>query len=476
MKLLLINPPQAYNKGELPFVVFPTGLGYLASVLRENNFDITVLDCLGEGVNTKTDYLKDKYTIGLNFSQISNKIKEINPNIALISCSSSVQYSIVSKIAKIVKKINKGIITIVGGHHVSAMPKEVLKQDFDYVIIGEGEIPILNLMDTLSKKEDFENIKSVCRKKNNKIIINKELNLVKNLDTLPFPARDLFPFEAYISSRYKHSMLETKRRAAEVITSRGCPYGCDFCASNLVSGKNWRGRSVGNIILEIRTLIKKYSIEEIHFIDDNIIIDVERFKRLCRELIKLNIKWTVPNGISAGSLDKAILELMKESGCYALFIPVETGNKTVLYKYIKKDVDKNQIKSIITLAHKMGFYQVGFFLIGFYEETKEDIKETIRFASSLELDEAHFSIVTPLPGSEYYKQVKKLIRSYDYHSSKNANIDAKHLKKKDIETLRNKAYIQFELNKMFRRPLSYFDMGQIRRLQRYVRYFILNRL
>lgn len=476
MKILLINPPQTYNLGENPFVVFPLGLGYIASVLKKNKFNISILDCIGEGNNNKTFYLKDKYLLGLSFNEIKHRIILINPDIVLISCSSSVQYNIILKIAEIVKKFNNSIKVIVGGHHVSALPKEVLKnKNINYIILGEGELTISKLINALSNNENIENINSLGYKKGKKIIINGKQDLVEKLDSIPFPARELFPFEKYATSKYKQSMLLTKRKVAEVITSRGCPYGCTFCASHLISGKEWRKRSVKNVIQEIKILVNNYDIEEIHFVDDNIILDKERFKSLCKELIKINIRWTVPNGINISCLDKNLIDLMKKSGCYALFMPIESGSEATLSKYIRKDINFTHIKTMVAYAYKEGFYQVGFFLLGFYEETREDIEKTIKFASELEIDEAHFSIVTPLPGSEYYKQVENLIQNYDYHSSKNANIDTKYLTKEMIEKLRNKAYLYFELNKLLKKPLSYFNKTQIKRLYRYGKYLTLSK-
>jgi len=477
MKILLINPPQVYNKGETPFLVFPLGLGYLAAVLRKNKFNIEILDCLGGGFHIKTKYLSNKYIIGLPFDKIRKKIQTSKPQVVMLSCYFSVQYHIIFHIANIIKSINKNIKVIVGGNPVSAKPKEFLKNaNIDFAVIGEGELPLLNLLNSLINKANMHKINGLGFKKNKKIIINKKLNLVQKLDKLPFPAWDLFPIEKYLSSRYKHTMIAPNCRVAEVITSRGCPYSCTYCASQIVSGNRWRTRSISNVISEISTLKSKYNVREIHFLDDNLLYNRKRFEQLCKELInsRLNIKWTMPNGIQTNNLDEKLLVLMKKAGCYAIFLPIESTNQKIIKKHTNKKISLSHSKNIVKKAQELGLYLVGFFLIGFFEETKKDINNTIKFATDLGLDEAYFSIVTPLPGTRYYEEHSKSIDNYNYLSPKNANIDTKYLRRKEIEKIRDYAYMYFELHKLFSRPFSYLNFNQIKRIMRYLKYFLCN--
>ncbi|MFW9879876.1 MAG: B12-binding domain-containing radical SAM protein [Candidatus Thorarchaeota archaeon] len=474
MKILLLNPPQVYNKGENPFVVFPLGLGYIAALLKEKNFDVKVLDCIGEGFNIKTQ-IHNGYLLGLKFADIRKRIMQIKPDIILISCLFSIQYQLVLRLASMIKSLNKDIKIVVGGFHVSALPEKALKnEEIDFVLMGEGELPTIKLAEAISKNKSFCKIRGIGYKKNNRIYINKKLDLVADLDKLPFPALDMFPIENYLNSNYKHTLLPSKRRTIEIITSRGCPIGCSFCASHVVSGKKWRARSVKNIIDEIIYLKKNYDIEEIHFLDDNLLLNKKRFEQLCKELTKLGLRWTMPNGIRISQLDKKLLALMRKSGCYALFLPIESANEKVLKNHLNKKISLAHAKSIVKNARKQRFYLIGFFLLGFFEETKKDINNTIKFASTLNLDEAHFSIITPLPGSEYYKKHFNKIDDFINFSAKKANLETKYLKKQEIEKLRDKAYLYFEFNKLIRRPLSYFSINQIKRLARYLRYFIRN--
>lgn len=470
-----MNLPQNYGGGERPFVVFPLGLGYIAAVLKKYGFDVHVLDCLGEGIHTKTHFHNRRYLLGLTFKQIKHRIKQIYPDIVLLSCPFSLQNSLVIETAWIIKSLKKNVRIIVGGNHASAMAEEILQdQNIDFVIVGEGELPLIKLMDSLKKGSVSHDIKGVGYKKCGKICINRNKEFVIDLDTLPFPAWSLFPIENYLRSQYKHTLLPNKYKTGEVITSRGCPVGCGYCASHVVNGKVWRIRSIKNVMGEIRYLHDVYGVGEIHFEDDNLLLNRKRFEQLCRGLSKLHIRWTVPNGVNIEKLDNALLCLMKKSGCYALYLPVESNNPQMFIKHIKKGINLPHLRYIIKHAKKMSYYLTGFFLIGFYDETKEDIKSNVEFAISLGLDEAHFSILTPFPGTEYYNTYSPNLNKYEFLSPKNANVNTKFFRKKELEKMRDWAYFHFETHKLLKKPWSYLNPVQIRKLIRYIRYFTIN--
>lgn len=474
MKILLLNPSQAYYDGETPFVVFPLGLGYLASVLKNEGFNLNILDCIGQGNNLKSSYIPGMYLFGLSFPSILSRIKLISPDVILLPSSFSSQHHVVEKIIKIIRSVNKDIKIILGGNHAASSAEEILMEGFvDFVILGEGEISIVKLLKFLSSKNNKFDIGGVGYKSKGEVIINNEVELVHNLDDIPFPARELFPFKKYVNSSNKHTLFDSGRRIAEIITSRGCPYSCSYCASKIISGKRWRRRSINNIVDEILLLKKEYFIEEIHFVDDNLNLDKTHFKNLCKTLIKLNIniKWTVPNGINISGLDKNLLKLMKDSGCYALFLPVENINPKIVKVHINKNHDLSHIKKIIAHAKKLDFYLVGFFLIGFYEETFNSVIKNIWFASSLGIDEAQFSIVSPLPGTKYYEDTLRFNIKKKVFSPKSPSFNTKYLSKKKLIFLKNYAYFQFEIFKFFRGPVHYFNKSQVLKLKRYLKYF-----
>ena len=471
MKILAINPPQIYCKGETPRIVFPIGLAYVVSILKKSNYQIDVLDCIGEYPYLK-EYSREYNLLGFGIKTLKKNLIKKKPNIVLISCPISNQHSLVVKISKIVKRYTNAKI-IVGGAHASAMPQSLINENtIDFIVIGEGELTISNLLKSLNQKRKIKKIPGLAFKENKKTQINPPFDFISNIDNIPFPAYELFPYENYVTSNYKHTLLNSKKRIAEIITSRGCPFECSFCASKSVTSKKWRGRTPENVLKEIEYLKNNYKIEEIHFLDDNISLDTKRFKKLCNLMRNNNISWTIPNGISMKTIDKETIKLMKQSGCYAIFFPVETANTFINKKHIPKNPPPKTIKELIRYSHKKGLYNVGFFLLGFWEEDKKSIEKTIKFACDLKLDEAHFSILTPLPGSQYYKTYAKDFTSFRDLSAKKATIDTKHLNRKELESLRDKAYIVFEFNKFFDRPLSYLNISQLSRILRYMKYIL----
>jgi anaerobic magnesium-protoporphyrin IX monomethyl ester cyclase len=474
MKILLINPPQTYNRGETPFVVFPLGLGYISAVLRKHGFDIHVLDCVGEAPARRTSCGKENYLLGLTLGQTKEAFEKMNPDVVLVSCLVSSQYPIVRDIVAMLKVSHRDVTVVLGGNHATAQSEIFLNEgNVDYVVAGEAERPLLKLMESLSKNQVDIPIRSISCTTAGSLVLARELDLVENLDTLPFPAWDLFPMQNYLGSKHKHTMLPSRGAVAEVITSRGCPFGCTYCASHVVSGRTFRARSVSNVIAEINTLKNRYCIEEVHFEDDNLALDKARFTLLCKELAGLGIRWTAPNGMSIAGLDESLVRLMKNSGCYAIFLAIESTHPKVLKDEVKKQIILDHVRSVAKYARNAGLYMVGFFVVGFSEETGEDIRRTSEFATELGLDEAHFSILTPLPGTQYYAEHTTPASASAELSSKNANLDTLYLTKRGIESLRNRAYLVFEARKFLAQPWSYVSSSQIRRLMRYFRYFAL---
>lgn len=469
--ILLLNPPKTILKEEEVINSFPLGLAYIAGVLEIENLEFEVLDCFGEKIKKISNFNKYNKIIGLNINEIRKKIIQTNPRIILITCSTINQESIVIKINQMIKEIIPKTIIISGGPHVSCDPKNFLKNDknTDYVYKGECEDNISLIMNNLLKKNSIKNIEGICYRKENDIIINSKKKYPE-LDELPYPARHLFPFENYIKQPIKQTLFFSKNRIAEIITSRGCPYNCKYCGSNLINGLRWRKRTINNVICEIKFLQEKYYINEIHFIDDNISNDKNRFVELCNELIKLKIRWTIPNGITISSLDEKLLRLMYKSGCYAIFFPIETANEHIQKKYLGKKVDLFKTRKIIKYAKKIGIYTIGLMILGFYEESKKDIKNSINYICNTRLDEVHFNILTPISGTKIYPYKNKK----NQFSTKKANLNTKYLKIKEIERLRDLGYIKFEFTRFIKNPLMYFHKFDRDRLKRYIK-TIINR-
>jgi len=476
MKILLVIPPCIYDKKEHFFIAFPLGLAYLAAALLKNN-EVEALDCLIEDPKPKP-LSKEKCLIGLKWDEVKERIRYVNPDIVGVSCAYTSQYTNQIKIAKLVKEIDKKIITIVGGAHPSVVPEEVLRNRYvDFVVIGEGEEAFTRLAESLKSKKSLARVNGIGYKKNGKTFINKKIYPVQDLDKLPFPARRLFKMEKYFVHGKEHAFYSKAKPSTTLITSRGCTGRCVYCSVKTVFGCFWRARSPSNVEKELEHLKRVYNIKEIHFEDDNLTLNKKRMISICEKMTQnnLQLRWTTPNGVSINHLDEALIIKMKQAGCYRVFIGVESGSQRVLDSIIKKDLSLEKAEEIITLLKKHGISIVGFFIMGLPGEDKRDIKRTIEFIVSHDFQDVSIAIATPYPGTGLYKKckLKGLIKGSDFSKFNpyHAVISTKGLKREEIVQLRDKACIKFQLSKLSKHPLRFImDKQNYSTILRYFRH------
>lgn len=409
MKVLLLNPFLTIHSDNPAGISPALGLGYLAAYLEQNGIEVAILDIAAEGIHGVRK-IGEKLRYGLSREEIERRIKDYSPQIAAITCQSTLHAQDAHQTAQIVKEIDKNILVVMGGAHASAAPQEVLKdENIDIVVIGEGEITFLEVVRNFQKNKGLDKILGTFTRKQGNVIENPPRPFIKDIDMLPFPARHLLPMDIYLKEMAKQSNYLMRRPALTIISSRGCPGNCIYCSVRTVWGRFWRSRSPKNVVDEMESLIKDYGAREIHFLDDSISVDKERLKGICDEIIKrkLNIKWTTPNGIAIWLLDKELLIKMKKAGCYRLTFGLESGSTEVLHNYVGKYYDFEKAREIIKFCSSIGFWTVGTFIIGFPYETRKQINDTVNFAISTELDFAVFYIANPFPGTRMYEDYKK---------------------------------------------------------------------
>lgn len=402
MKILLVVPYQNIE----PYILPNLGLGYLATALRNRGNDVVYLDCLKEKVR----------------SSKWEKILKTNSYDMIGIQMYSYTYDSVKSMLQIAKRINSNIITIIGGPHANAVPKETLEniKEIDYVIHGEGEVAFPELVDvlkTISKDSLFSVPNLAWRNNNNQVQINKRL-FIENLDTLELPAWDLMDPRTY--PHLSHGLLNREYPIAPIFSTRGCPFNCSFCSSHANMGNTIRKRTPSKVVDEIEFLVKEYGVREIHFEDDNFTFYKDFAAEVCQLIIdrKVKISWACPNGVRLDTLDAELLKLMERAGCYSFALGIESGSDRVL-KLMKKGNSTEKMRQKIRLiAETTRIRMTGFLIVGFPGETEDDIRQTEKLVLEEPLHRVSASSFLPLPGTKIYENLVKegkLPQKYDWN-------------------------------------------------------------
>lgn len=383
--ILLIYPPYDCQTTSPPL-----GIGYVASVLEKAGYSVHVCDMQAR-----------KISIG-DFGKV---LRDMVPKVIGISFMTPM-YNEAVALGKIIKDFNPHIPVIAGGPHVSALPGEILEEGgADYVVIGEGEHTVLELINYLvgSGKAEVEDIRGIAYRENGHVKITPKRDLIQDLDALPFPAWHLFDMKYYSISSLGG---ESKLPVFPLLTSRGCPSKCIFCSSNIIHGSKFRFRSAKNVYQEIKYLEAEFGAKQFDFVDDSVTVRKDRIVKLCEYLQQddSEIHWMCNSRVNTVSED--LLTLMAKSGCRRIDFGVETGNPEIL-KRLKKGINLRQAELAHRYAKKAGMTVSTFFMVGNLGETFEHVKDTADFAQTLDTDYPSATICTPFPGTELYEICRK---------------------------------------------------------------------
>ena len=444
------------DKVRIP-IVLPLGLDYIAAVLEQAGYEVKILDCVAQAIyEVQTEGFsygnKGEMRYGMSDDQIYKFIEQRNPDIVGVSCLFSNQAWDAHNVCRIAKQVNPRIITVMGGVHPTALPKITLQdRNVDYVIKGEGEYALLNLL-----SGDFISYPQV------------------DLDRLPLPAWHLLNMPKYLYSESPHSGLK-RTPMATISTSRGCPANCEFCAIKCLWGDGYRVRSPDNVLAEMEHLIDKYKVKEIHFEDDNLTANKKRAMAIFQGIIdrKMDLTLNSPSGLAVFALDEELIDKMREAGYYSISLAIESGVPSVL-KLMRKRVDLVKAKRLIRYARSLGMKTKAFFILGYPGETKNTMRRTIDFAENLGADWCHFFPATTLPGTDMDRRVRENgwladpVMDYRYYFHK-ANIKTPEFDPDFVMNLKEEAnrQINFEQNINIREgkyKRAAEDLGEVVRL------------
>jgi anaerobic magnesium-protoporphyrin IX monomethyl ester cyclase len=413
-KVLLIHPPTVTEKKYYTKMIsFPMGLAYIASVLKNEGYEIGMIDASLEGYTDDATVEENPKFIrfGLDPSILRKRIEEFAPDFVGISCMLSLQYPVVRRICQDIKALDRDIAVALGGPYPSYFAKDIISdnKDIDFIVIGEGEYSIRELLAAINKGKGLADIDGLAFRKNGQVFVNPKSSYIENLDELPFPERELLPMRQYNVYPPFWAIPLKGQKTTSLVTSRGCPVRCSFCYSSVYWGPYYRKRSVVNVLSEMEQLITKHGITNFHFVEDNLTFDRERAINLFKEIIKRKIKisWSAPNGVCLWTLDEEMIGLMKQSGCYALNFGIESGSQDILSKVVHKPLDLKKAEGIIREIKRNRIFTLGYFIFGFPGETKQDIQKTRTLVKKLALDRNIYFTATPFAGTELFRRCQE---------------------------------------------------------------------
>ena len=379
MKVLLVQPRQAdrfYDFVRLP----PLGLAYIAAALRRDGHEVSILDASASSDESRA---------------LASALERSDPQLVGFSASTPL-FAPALAMARRLKAWRPEVPTLFGGVHASWRPEAVAAcPEVDYVVFGEGEVTVIELLRALMAGRKPAGVHGVAYRDQDRVVVNPPRRLVADLDDLPLPAYDLLPISSY--SRPQSS----SRIVCSMITSRGCPYSCIFCDANLVFGRRYRFHSPERTLQEAFLLRDRFAVREISFKDSEFTLDLGRLERLCDLMVaeKLDVSWTCNSRV--GRLTEALLGKMRAAGCRMIWFGVESGDAQVL-RVLNKEIALPAVEETFRLSRRAGIGTVANFLVGSPGESAATLKRTLDLAMRLNPDYVNFSRLVPYPGTALY--------------------------------------------------------------------------
>jgi len=426
--LFVVPPfPDLYSKASINSPDYsspPLSVAYLAAVLQNNNFDVSILDMHIQALNPEdviTYHRKDK------------------PKIIALSATTPTFPNAV-KIAKLIKAWDENTVVVLGGAHATCLPEECIAFEcFDYIVVGEGEFTMLELTNSvINKSIQIDSVNGLVYREGNKILVTEPRQRLEDLDMLPYPARELLDIDAY-------------HQKGSIISSRGCPYRCNYCSCAVISGHSYRVHSVDYVLNEIEFLMLQHDIKYFDFHDDTFNFNSERVFEFCRKTQERQLEFRWSCFCRTTNFNFEIARVMKDSGCNTIQFGVESGSQTVLNS-IKKRINLEEIENAVASAKKAQIEKICCgFIIGHAQDTEESINQTIDFGvklSKIGANNLTISMLTPYPGTEVYNNLGKngirlLTKNWEQFIFSRAVIETKNISQEKLYELYVKGVEQF---------------------------------
>jgi anaerobic magnesium-protoporphyrin IX monomethyl ester cyclase len=441
MKILLFNPPTPEGKrfiregrctqeeGAWGTLWPPLSLASAAAVLERAGHVVKLKDFPAEDSGLR---------------ELDTLVRSWHPELAIWSSATP---SINSDLAfaALLKKELPGIITCTFGTHVGTLMEECFTAfpDLDYIIRGEPELTVQELVKALEGKKAAEGVPGLAfRRQGKELVVTEARALPKNLDDIPDPAWHLLNLNAYRLPLKGHKFLM-------VVPTRGCPYACSFCTTHSYYGSQLRRRSPARVVQEIRRNVESFGVRDFLFWSDTFTLDRQYVKDLCQAFLdaKLDISWACNSRVDTADLET--FKIMKRAGCWMVSYGIESSSQDVL-NLSKKGAEVQDVGQAVRWTKDAGLMATGHFVLGLPGDTPASIQETIDFSNTLGLDFAQYYCAVPFPGSSLYTEAKKNgwlpAVPWEEFRQDNALLQLPGLPPETVERLRNEAYSRFYSN------------------------------
>ncbi len=362
------------------------GVLILAAVARRRGYDVHLIDAKEQGTPLE---------------EVSRRIVELEPDYLGLSAT-TISVNNAARIADRVKSALPGVVSVLGGAHVSAIPERTLEAfaGIDFGVVGEGEVSLFELLDRLESGEPYDDVPGLAYRGDGIVHANPRAPYIEDLDALPEPAWDLLPDFPH---SFQPSILGYPRTpVATLITSRGCPFSCTFCDRS-TSGRKGRMHSVESVVALCRTLVDRGT-RHIMFLDDLFTVRKDRVVELCNAFIREGFDFSWSCNSHPNLLDLDTMKLMKRAGCWQIAYGIESGSQRVL-DVVKREVRLPRLRETLRMTQEAGIRTRGFLMLGHPTEGVDSLEETEAFLREAELDLCQITKFTPYPGTPSYPLV-----------------------------------------------------------------------
>ncbi len=395
MKVLISNPPwpgegfgarsdvRWPHKRSDKFIEYPIYLAYLVAIVRRIGHQPVFLDAILEE---------------LGIEEFARRVEGIGPELAVLESSTpSIDHDLQSVAA--LKRRLPGLKTVLVGSHPTVYHREIMADNpgLDAICRGEYDYTVRDLVQSLAAGVSWAGVEGLTWREGDEVRVNPDRHLIEDLDSIPFPARDLVASPFYRQGTFRGKNPTT------VVTSRGCPFHCTYCLwPSTLYGHQFRARSAGNVVDELEEALGRHGVDEVYFDDDSMALDRERMLEICRLIVERGLKFEWISQCRVDSMDEEVLRAMKRAGCRYIRFGVESGSPRML-KLMKKGITTERVMETFRLARKAGIRTQAFFLFGVPGENEESVRETIEFAKKIRPGSAQFAVAIPHPGTELFR-------------------------------------------------------------------------